>query len=77
LLNLVIEIDGTYHTHEELVVADQERRKILELHHLHFLRFTEIEIRKDMVNVVRTIENYIIDYEERYPEVKVSKKSPL
>jgi hypothetical protein len=29
------------------------------------MRFAEMEVRKDMVNVLRTIEGYILDFEKR------------
>ena len=61
-LNLVIEIDGQYHNHEEQDQADLLRDKELESHDLTVLRFTEMEVRKDMANVLRTIEQHILEY---------------
>jgi len=61
-LNLVIEIDGQYHNHEEQDQADLLRDKELESHDLKVLRFTEMEVRKDMVNVLRTIEQHVLEY---------------
>lgn len=68
-LKLIIEIDGLYHGSEEDVVKDDTRQKKLEEWSLNFLRFTETEVRKDMINVLRTLENYIFEYEEMHPEV--------
>lgn len=41
---------------------------------LNFLRFSEQQVRKDMKIVLKTLENYILDYEEKHPEVKTAIK---
>jgi very-short-patch-repair endonuclease len=64
-LELVIEIDGHYHSWEEQSDKDVLREKELENHGLTILRFTEQEVRKDMLNVLRTIEAYVFN---RNPE---------
>lgn len=69
-LNLVIEIDGISHQFPEVIVNDEKRQKILEQMGLNFLRFTEIEVRKDMNGVLKVIKDYIIDFEFKNPEVK-------
>lgn len=63
-LNLVIEIDGNYHNHDIDQVKDEERQQILESKKLNFLRFSEMEVRTNIVNVLWVIENYIISYQE-------------
>ena len=68
-LQLIIEIDGKYHGSEEEALNDDIRQKKLEEWNLNFLRFSETEVRKDMINVLRTIEHYIFEYEEKHPEV--------
>ena len=62
-LNLVIEIDGKYHNH------DEERQRILESKKLNFLRFPELEVRSNIANVLWIIENYIASYQGNHPEV--------
>ena len=52
-LKLVIEIDGAYHFEEEQKVKDSERQKLLEKMGLHFLRFSEQQVRKDMDIVLK------------------------
>ena len=47
-LNLVIEIDGTYHLEAEQVIKDRQRQQILETMGLHFLRFSEQEVKKNI-----------------------------
>lgn len=58
-LNLIIEIDGQYHNHEETYKLDLIREQELEKYDLTIIRFTELEVRKDMFNVLRTIEQHI------------------
>jgi very-short-patch-repair endonuclease len=61
-LNLVIEIDGHYHSWKEKSLSDQTRDTELEAYNLTILHFTEQEVRKDMINVLRIIENHIVEY---------------
>jgi len=58
-LELVIEIDGMYHDTEEIYTLDMIREEELKKYNLTILRFTEHEVKKDIVNVLRTIEGYI------------------
>jgi very-short-patch-repair endonuclease len=58
-LKLVIEVDGGYHYEEEQKILDKERQSILEEMGLHFLRFHDEEIRKDMQMVLKTINEYM------------------
>jgi very-short-patch-repair endonuclease len=66
-LNLVIEIDGKYHNMPEQYQKDIKRQQNLEECNLHFLRFTEQEIRTQMINVLRAIEIYILEYQKHTP----------
>jgi len=61
-LNLVIEIDGHYHNNEENVNADIFRDAELSKYGLTVVRFTEQEVRKDMINVLRTIAKHIEEH---------------
>jgi very-short-patch-repair endonuclease len=61
-LNLVIEIDGRYHDHEIQYKLDIVREAEFEEYDLTILRFAEMEVRKDMVNVLRTIEQHIYEH---------------
>ena len=60
-LDLVIEIDGLYHTWEEQDHKDGLRDKELAAFGLTVIRFSEQEVRKDIVNVLRTIESHIFN----------------
>jgi very-short-patch-repair endonuclease len=63
-LNLIIEVDGQYHHHEEQYGLDLIREAELKKYNLNIYRFTEIEVRKEMDNVLRCIEQYILHYEQ-------------
>lgn len=58
-LRLVIEIDGDSHHHEAAYKADLTRQTKLEAYGLYFLRFDDMEVKRDMKNVLRTIEIWI------------------
>ena len=59
-LSLVIEIDGDSHIYRNHY--DDERQKTLEKLGVHFLRFDDLEVKRNMNNVLRVIENWIIKY---------------
>jgi len=65
-LNLVIEIDGSYHNEPQQKIKDKKRQQLLEEMGLNFLRFSEQQVRKDMDLVIKTIENYIIAHKQRH-----------
>jgi len=58
-LELVIEIDGLYHTWEEQDNRDSLRDNELKSYGLTVLRFTEHEVRKNMQDVLRTIDLHV------------------
>ena len=63
-LMLAIEVDGISHDFEEVIDNDEIRQKKLENVGVRFLRFDDREIRKDMPNVLRTIEYWIEEHEK-------------
>ena len=56
-LSLAIEIDGDTHIYR--YDYDDERQSVLEGLGIHFLRFEDIEVKKNMTNVLRVIEDWI------------------
>ncbi|MCJ8210164.1 DUF559 domain-containing protein [Mucilaginibacter sp. RS28] len=64
-INLVIEIDGIYHTKEEAYLKDVNRTAELQKHGLTILRFMETEVIRDITNVLRTLETYIEEFKKR------------
>jgi very-short-patch-repair endonuclease len=59
-LMLAIEIDGMSHNHEEAFLKDEARQQKLESFGIRFLRFSEAEVKNDILNVLRTIETEIL-----------------
>ncbi len=57
-LSLTIEIDGDTHIYK--YEYDDKRQRELENLGVHFLRLEDIEIKKNMWNVLRVIEDWII-----------------
>ncbi len=70
-LMLAIEVDGISHDFEEVRDNDEIRQKRLESLGVRFLRFDDREIKNDMANVLRTIEYWVLEYEEKH-----EKKAP-
>ncbi|MCO6500475.1 MAG: endonuclease domain-containing protein [Vicingus serpentipes] len=58
-LQLAIEVDGDSHNFEEVDEKDVVRQQKLESLGVQFLRFDDIETKRDMNNVLRTIEVWI------------------
>jgi len=59
-LHLVIEIDGESHD-DHVLEYDKNRQKYLESLGLKVLRFSNIEVKRDMENVLRVIEERVIE----------------
>lgn len=62
-LKLVLEIDGI--SHEGKLEQDEKRQKDLEEYDLTFLRFDDLEVKRNLDGVVAAIEEWIIDHERR------------
>ncbi len=62
--SLVIEIDGNSHGFEDIYLNDIKRQTILESMGLKILRFDDIDIKMDIANVLRVIEDFIRDFEK-------------
>ena len=63
-LDLVIEIDGDSHNHDEAFLNDELRQAALEKMGLSFLRFSDRDVKKQMNEVLSQISSYIEDWEE-------------
>ena len=63
---LVIELDGYSHNFEEVAIRDRAKEKTLSALGITVLRFNDSDVLNDMNNVLRTITNYILDYEEEH-----------
>ena len=60
-LLLAIEVDGMSHNFEESFAKDDVRQRRLESLGMRFLRFSEWEVKRSMVDVIRSIETKIIE----------------
>jgi len=60
-LLLAIEVDGMSHNFEESFAKDDVRQRRLESLGVRFLRFSEWEVKRSMVDVIRSIETKIIE----------------
>ena len=65
-LMLVIEIDGYTHLLEKVQDKDEKKEKRLIEFGIHVLRFQDSEVFKDIDNVLRGIELYIVEYERTH-----------
>ncbi|MBA4168503.1 MAG: DUF559 domain-containing protein [Chitinophagaceae bacterium] len=61
-LKLIIELDGKYHNQGEQQVADDIRQHRLETAGIHFVRFTEEEVKIKLQSVLGQIEEYIYGF---------------
>lgn len=64
-LMLAIEVDGDSHENEDSYKAGVSRQSRLESLGVCFLRFDDLEVKKSISNVIRTIEYWIEEYEEK------------
>jgi very-short-patch-repair endonuclease len=58
-LKLVIEIDGNSHDKENAYDKDRERQQKIERLGIHFLRFNDIDVKRNMPGVLSVIEQWI------------------
>ena len=65
-LVLAIEIDGVSHDFEEVYIKDMAREQRLESLGVHFLRFDDREVKKDVNNVLQSIESWILEYRKKH-----------
>lgn len=65
-LLLVIEIDGLTHDDDVVHIKDKLRQQELESLGVQFVRFHALDVVNDIENVLRAIEHWLFDYEEKY-----------
>ncbi|WP_144888166.1 endonuclease domain-containing protein [Lacibacter cauensis] len=64
-LMLAIEVDGVTHEDEHVTIKDPIRQEEIEAYGISFLRINALDVVRDMKNTLRTIENWIMDFEEK------------
>ncbi|MCC8410750.1 endonuclease domain-containing protein [Mucilaginibacter sp. UR6-1] len=70
-LMLAIEVDGQSHNNEDSFINDINRQARLKSFGITVLRFTESEVKYDMLNVLRTIESTIINLAKQQPDIEL------
>lgn len=66
-LNLVIEVDGVSHDHDDAYLSDAKREGELREMNLHLLRFLEKEVRYQMQDVLERISQWIDEEKKESP----------
>lgn len=61
-LKLVFEVDGSIHNLPEIKLNDENRQSLLQQEGLTALRFTNDQIEKEFENVIKQIENLLIEH---------------
>jgi very-short-patch-repair endonuclease len=64
-LGLAIEVDGITQDNGKAIIKDEIRQEEIEIYGVRFLRFNALDVVRDMKNVLREIENWILDFEEK------------
>lgn len=66
-IKLVIEIDGSSHDTEKAFKADKKRQKEIEQYGITFLRIDDIDVKRQMNNVLRAVEDKIDELQKEHP----------
>ena len=64
-LQLALEVDGITHEDEKVMLKDEIRQDELEISGVSFLRFDALLVVNKVESVVKAIERWILDYEEK------------
>lgn len=64
-LMLAIELDGYTHRFEEVFVKDEAKGQSLSKLGITVLRFSDEDVANNIDGVLRSIQNFILDYEEK------------
>ena len=76
-LMLAIEVDGVTHEDEHVTIKDPIRQEEIEAYGISFLRINALDVVRDMKNTLRTIENWIMDFEEKNGVNKIVKRKRI
>ena len=61
-LGMAIEIDGGSHDNENACRNDRERQKKIEELEIQFLRFNDVDVKRNMTGVLKVIEQWIDEH---------------
>lgn len=66
-LSLVIEVDGESHNHADAPIRDRKRQDILEQFGLSFLRFDDLDVKRNISQVLGEIHYFIENWKTNPP----------
>ncbi|OCX51732.1 DNA methylase [Mucilaginibacter sp. PPCGB 2223] len=72
-LMLAIEIDGMSHNNEKAFIKDEKRQLKLESLGVRFIRFSEAEVKYDLINVLRTLGDTVLSIVRKESDIKLPK----
>ena len=64
-VQLALEVDGITHLDEKITLKDEIRQDELEKRGVKFLRFNALAVVNNIGDVIREIENWILEYEAK------------
>lgn len=64
-IQLALEVDGITHEDEKIILTDEIRQEELEIFGVAFLRFDALLVVNKMESVVKEIERWILNYENK------------
>ncbi len=73
-LKLALEVDGITHEDEKVILKDEIRQDELEILGITFLRFNALLVVNKIEVVLKEIEKWILDYEEKNGESEFVKQ---
>jgi very-short-patch-repair endonuclease len=76
-LQLALEIDGVTHLDEKVILKDEIRQSELESSGVSFLRFDALLVVNKVESVIKEIEKWILDYEEKQGVSEIVKRKRM
>lgn len=76
-LQLALEVDGITHLDEKVMLKDEIRQDELEMFVVKFIRFDALAVVNKIGDVIREIENWILEYEEKKGVPEFVKRNAL
>ncbi|MDW3193815.1 MAG: endonuclease domain-containing protein [Cytophagales bacterium] len=73
-LNLVIEVDGESHVHDQASIGDERRQNLLEQMGVSFLRFDDLDVKFIMTFVLGEIYHFIEVWKASNPPSPLDKR---
>ena len=62
---MAIEVDGITHHDEHVTMKDEIRDEELNMYGVYVLRFNALDVVGNINNILRVIENWVLDFEDK------------